>query len=95
MLEKSSKINTVVFDKTGTLTNGYPFIVNRFHTDESVSEEVCFMLTIICESESEHPLAKAITGNLEEARNKIMTKESIRDYELLKFETKTSEGVIG
>ena len=57
MLEKSSKITTVVFDKTGTLTNGKPWLVNQFHVSESVQEDVCKMLTILVESESEHPLA--------------------------------------
>jgi P-type Cu+ transporter len=59
VLEKGSKITTVVFDKTGTLTNGNPQLVNQIITS-NIEESKCLLFTIIVEQESEHPLAKCM-----------------------------------
>jgi Cu+-exporting ATPase len=49
VLQKSSKINTVVFDKTGTLTTGIPQLKAKLHTSDAYSQHLAEYLTILCE----------------------------------------------
>jgi Cu+-exporting ATPase len=65
-LERASNIKTVVFDKTGTLTSGIPHVtdVNIEATDE-YSEELIWDLLLAAESNSEHPLGKAVCKHKE------------------------------
>lgn len=58
-LETIRKVNEVAFDKTGTLTTG------QFHVDETTSEsgidpDVMLAYMAAAESQSSHPLAKAV-----------------------------------
>ena len=55
-LEELAKVDELVFDKTGTLTKGMPEVVN-INSDNP--KEMMHLLASL-ESESEHPLAKAI-----------------------------------
>ena len=58
VIQDFSKTDTIVFDKTGTLTIGNPKVADtKFYTDNT--DEVLNCLASI-ESESGHPLAKAI-----------------------------------
>ena len=63
-LEASARIDTVVMDKTGTLTKGEPevtdLVVNGYDELELVA------LAAAVESESEHPLARAVVRYAEE-----------------------------
>ena len=59
-LENAHKVNTVVFDKTGTLTTGHPE-VRDIWTARNITEEELLRLAAAIESQSEHPLASAIT----------------------------------
>lgn len=60
-----SRVDTVVFDKTGTLTIGNPKVADiEFYTDNK--DEVLKILTSV-ESESDHPLAKAILEYVDSA----------------------------
>jgi P-type Cu2+ transporter len=52
-LERARSLDTVIFDKTGTLTKGEPVLV------EATDDEV-LRLAAAVESDSEHPLARAI-----------------------------------
>ncbi len=59
-LENAHKVNTVVFDKTGTLTTGHPE-VRDIWTARNITQEELLRLAAAIESQSEHPLASAIT----------------------------------
>jgi Cu+-exporting ATPase len=63
--EKAKRVTHIVFDKTGTLTRGRPFAVNQILTrnDEDVSDRafrLAYAILSVAESNSEHPIAKAI-----------------------------------
>jgi Cu2+-exporting ATPase len=58
-LERMRTIDVVLFDKTGTLTKGEP-AVTGVATVGSVSTDELLELAAAVESDSEHPLAKAI-----------------------------------
>jgi Cd2+/Zn2+-exporting ATPase len=61
-----SKVDTVVFDKTGTLTIGNPKVADKeIYTDNE--DEVLGILASV-ESESDHPLAKAVVEHIGDTR---------------------------
>lgn len=70
-LELLSKAEIAVFDKTGTLTQGQ-FQIQGLFPAENVTEQQLLEVAAYCESQSNHPLAKAICkaydGNLDEHR---------------------------
>ncbi|MGP5165075.1 heavy metal translocating P-type ATPase [Arthrobacter rhombi] len=60
-LESMRTVDAVLFDKTGTLTKGEPTIT-AIEPIDGHSEESVLALAAAAESDSEHPLAKAIVG---------------------------------
>jgi cation-transporting ATPase V/Cu+-exporting ATPase len=58
-LERTSKITTVVFDKTGTLTKG-EMVVTEVVFDASTNREQVVAMAGAVESDSEHPIGRAI-----------------------------------
>lgn len=58
-IEAIKNINIVAFDKTGTLTTGQ-FSLNKIHSEENFEENSMIAIMAAAESESSHPLAKAI-----------------------------------
>ena len=58
-LERAGHIRTVVLDKTGTITEGKPHVTDVFCAD-GVMEEELIKLAFVLETQSEHPLARAI-----------------------------------
>ena len=61
VLENASKVNCVIFDKTGTLTNGLMELTNfGFLGQYTESANSLWSLLQAIESNSEHPIAKAI-----------------------------------
>jgi len=60
-LEHLGSIKTIAFDKTGTLTNGKP-IVTDFLVRDGVDPDEALTLLASIESQSNHPLAVAITN---------------------------------
>jgi Cu2+-exporting ATPase len=60
-LERARNLNIVVFDKTGTLTRGSP-AVSDVVAAPGIAEDRLLALTAAVESNSEHPLAKAIVS---------------------------------
>ena len=58
-LESMRTVDTVVFDKTGTLTKGEP-MVTAIEPNGDVGKDKILALTAAAESDSEHPLARAI-----------------------------------
>jgi P-type Cu2+ transporter len=55
-LERARTLDMVIFDKTGTLTRGEPAVVEVSGTDETLR------LAAAVETDSEHPLARAIVA---------------------------------
>ena len=64
-LDAITKINTVVFDKTGTLTKG-TFEVQACKSAGEVSEEELVKQVASVESDSTHPIAKAVVNYAKE-----------------------------
>ncbi|HET8810148.1 MAG TPA: heavy metal translocating P-type ATPase [Flavobacteriaceae bacterium] len=60
-LDLMTKINAVVFDKTGTLTLGV-FEVQKVETAQNIEKEELVAITAALESQSNHPIAKAISS---------------------------------
>ena len=58
-LERMRTVDVVLFDKTGTLTKGEPAVVEVVPGD-GVDRDELLALTAAVESESEHPIARAI-----------------------------------
>ena len=58
-LERMRSVDTVLFDKTGTLTRGEPAL-GALHATDGVPEEQLLSLAAAAETDSEHPLARAI-----------------------------------
>ena len=63
-LESMRTVDTVLFDKTGTLTKGQP-TVTAVHTAARSSEDEVLALAASAETDSEHPLARAIVAAAE------------------------------
>ncbi len=64
-LDAITRINTVVFDKTGTLTKG-TFEVQACKSAGEISEEELVKLVASVESDSTHPIAKAVVNYAKE-----------------------------
>lgn len=60
-LESMRTVDAVLFDKTGTLTKGEP-TVTGIETVQGHDQDEVLALAAAAESDSEHPLARAITG---------------------------------
>lgn len=57
-----SNVDTILFDKTGTLTEGKPEVAETIHYGNDQREALSLLASI--ESESDHPLAVAISNEL-------------------------------
>jgi Cu2+-exporting ATPase len=64
-LERMRTVDTVLFDKTGTLTSGTPAV--REVIADAGDEDTALSLAAAAETDSEHPLARAV---VEEARRR-------------------------
>ncbi|HEY3545358.1 MAG TPA: heavy metal translocating P-type ATPase [Propionicimonas sp.] len=68
-LERMRTITTVVFDKTGTLTKGLPALTRvEASATSGMSQDQVLALAAAVESDSEHPLARAIVHAASERR---------------------------
>lgn len=70
ILEKASKIDTVVFDKTGTLTKGCAEVFNFINLGK-LSDELIISYAASAEKYSEHHFAKAILNFAQEKKVKL------------------------
>ena len=75
-LESMRTVDVVLFDKTGTLTKGEPAVITVEPTDGRAADEV-LALAAAAETDSEHPLARAIVGS---ARTKGLDIPSASDF---------------
>ncbi|XP_051141657.1 copper-transporting ATPase HMA4-like [Andrographis paniculata] len=90
-LESAHKVKTVVFDKTGTLTVGKPAVVSSVVFSEGSMEDLCD-ITIAAESNSEHPIAKAVVEHAKITRQKYGSR-SEQFTEAKNFEVHPGAGV--
>jgi P-type Cu+ transporter len=84
-IEVTEKVTDLVTDKTGTLTAGKPEVVSR--VAKSISERDLLQIAASVESQSEHPLARAI---VESAKT-----EKIELRNVIDFQSTTGGGVSG
>ena len=92
-LDGLNNIDTIVFDKTGTLTKGI-FTVSKIVSVSELKEEEIIKYIATCETFSNHPIAKSITGYYKKVIDQQMVKKhseisgkgikaSINDQEVL------------
>jgi len=86
ILEKLATIDTVVFDKTGTLTRGQLEIV-KVRTFGQVSEQNLIRMVGSIESQSEHPVAKAIV--------RYMRQRQVQSAVVRNVEARPGFGMVG
>ncbi|XP_003367612.1 copper-transporting ATPase 1 [Trichinella spiralis] len=67
-LELAHKITTIIFDKTGTVTQGKPKLTKICLFVNEIDISLHYLLAIIgtAESNSEHPIAEAITAHVKQ-----------------------------
>src|SRR5438067_1899977 len=85
-IETAEKVTHLITDKTGTLTAGKPEVVSRIGT-HATSESDLLQIAASLESQSEHPLARAIVDAAKEA------KVELRD--VTDFQSTTGGGISG
>src|SRR5207247_4191069 len=78
-LERARNLDMVIFDKTGTLTRGSP-AVSGVAAAVGTTEEDLIARASAVESNSEHPLAKAIVAT---ARRRGLTRLAACNFEAL------------
>jgi Cu2+-exporting ATPase len=78
-LERARNLDIVIFDKTGTLTRGSPAVSNMVPSP-GISEDDLIARAAAVESNSEHPLAKAIVAG---AKRRNVTRLSATNFEAL------------
>ena len=78
-LERARNLDMVIFDKTGTLTRGSP-AVSEVAAAPGTTEDNLIARAAAVESNSEHPLAKAIVA---EAKRRNLTQLSATNFEAL------------
>jgi len=78
-LERARNLDTIIFDKTGTLTRGSP-AVSEVAAAPGTTKDNLIARTAAVESNSEHPLAKAIVT---EAKRRNVTQLSATNFEAL------------
>lgn len=78
-LDAITKINTVVFDKTGTLTKG-TFEVQECKSASGISEKELIGMVASVESDSTHPIAKAIVNYAKQQSVELSPVAGTKEY---------------
>jgi Cu2+-exporting ATPase len=76
-LESMRTVDTILFDKTGTLTTGAP-TVTGIEAVDGFDPDVLLTIAAAAETDSEHPLARAIVNA---AKDKRLTVPAATDFE--------------
>lgn len=79
-IDTARNLNVVVFDKTGTLTTGQMGVAEMATVDGGAPERALALAAAV-ESDSEHPMARAIRSSAEDGELEVPTPES---FEALK-----------
>ncbi|MCE8290242.1 heavy metal translocating P-type ATPase [Listeria monocytogenes] len=77
-LENLRGVKAIAFDKTGTLTNGTPALTDRLFA-ENVDKQLVINVVGAMERQSLHPLAAAITQDLEPEITEKLTEIEVTD----------------
>nr|WP_280485471.1 heavy metal translocating P-type ATPase [Nocardia cyriacigeorgica] len=72
-LERMRTVDAILFDKTGTLTRGEPAVVATTSTQPGIGDDEVLALAAAAESDSEHPLGRAIVNTATERGISIPT----------------------
>jgi len=83
-IERAEKITHLITDKTGTLTEGKPSVVDA-QSPDGVAVNDLLRLAAAAESQSEHPLARAVVDNAK--------KNGLEVPEITDFKSTTGGGV--
>ena len=86
ILEKASKVDTIVFDKTGTLTYG-KLKISKIYNYSNLTEPEILQLVGSIESKSTHPISKAFTD--------YMSENKIEQVAVGNFENIAGFGIVG
>ncbi|SMO68976.1 heavy metal translocating P-type ATPase [Solitalea koreensis] len=81
-LEMAHQVNAIILDKTGTITEGKPQVTDLIWVDKN-PENISVLFTM--ESQSEHPLAEAVTLKLKE--------QVVESVKIEHFKSITGKGV--
>jgi Cd2+/Zn2+-exporting ATPase len=79
-LDRMTRVDTVVLDKTGTLTKGVFKVQQTISVGEDQKDWIDFAAAL--ESQSTHPIAKAITVYVKTAKHDVKNSEEIRGHGL-------------
>lgn len=77
-LEALTKVNTIVMDKTGTLTKGV-FNVQKIVPSGNFSDKELLQLVASTETQSTHPIAKAIVEYANREKTELLRAENVRE----------------
>lgn len=83
-LELGHKVNALLLDKTGTITEGKPEVTDMVWAENNPNLEELKKILLAMESQSEHPLAEAVTRKLRG--------EGVLPMDLEGFESITGKG---
>jgi P-type Cu2+ transporter len=83
-LELAHNIAAIVLDKTGTITEGKPVVTDLVWSAARTNQALATQILHALESQSEHPLARAVTA--------YMAAEAFPKLTLQKFESITGQG---
>lgn len=84
-LELGHKVNAIILDKTGTITEGKPEVTDMIWIESSGQPEVWKGMLLGIESQSEHPLAEAVSRKLKAEGVELVVPDG--------FESITGKGV--
>lgn len=84
-LELGHKVNAIILDKTGTITEGKPVVSELLWKSNDINVTQFKQILYTIETQSEHPLAEAVTT--------FLKLEEINSVPLEQFESITGKGV--
>lgn len=85
-LERAYKLDSIILDKTGTITQGKPEVI-AIKWKDSVDVSALTAILYSMESQSEHPLAEAVT--------QYFAEQKVAKIEMEQFESVTGKGISG
>lgn len=85
-LERAYKLDSIILDKTGTITQGKPEVI-AIKWKDSVDVSALTAILYSMESQSEHPLAEAVT--------QYFAEQKVAKIEIEQFESVTGKGISG
>lgn len=78
-IQTTREINSIVFDKTGTITEGRPAVTDVISLNSAMDEITLLGYAASVESNSEHPLARAIVNEAKAKNIKLFPTEKFKN----------------